>query len=363
MFNRTLRGFLKKEFTQALRDPKMRAILFIAPMLQLTLFGIALSNEVKNVRLAAAYAPSDTLTRQIQDHAFASGWFVAPQKLTGVDPFEWLRSGETDVVLVGPPQGLRRQIEIGNGQLQLLINSTNVLRAQAVENYFKVLSLEVLPKGPRGPIEFDERILYNPMLTTSYFMVPGVMGLLLAVVTIVMTSMSIAKEREEGTLETLISAPVEAWEVILGKSIPFVILGLVQLVLILVVAIALFGVPFRGPLILVLLSGFFYICTTVSIGVLISTISKSQQQAMLGGFLLLFPAILFSGLMFPLENMPLSLSWVAYLNPVAHFIYLMRNILLKGGDFRFVFFHISALAVIAIALVALSFRHFRTSLQ
>jgi ABC-2 type transport system permease protein len=363
MFNRTLRGFLKKEFTQALRDPKMRAILFLAPMVQLTLFGIALSNEVKNIRLAAAYAPSDTLTRQIQDHAIASGWFVAPRKLTGVDPFEWLRSGETDAVIVAPPQGLQRQIAIGKGQLQLLINSTNVLRAQAVENYLKALTLEVLPKAPKGPIDFDERILYNPMLTTSYFMVPGVMGLLLAVVTIIMTSMSIAKEREEGTLETLISAPVETWEVILGKSIPYVVLGLVQLLLILVVAIAVFGVPFRGPLILVLLSGFFYICTTVSIGVLISTISKSQQQAMLGGFLFLFPAILFSGLMFPLENMPMSLSWIAFVNPVAHFTYLMRNILLKGGDFEFVLYHLSALAVIAVGLVTVSFRRFRTSLQ
>lgn len=364
IFNRTLRGFLRKEFRQALRDPRMRTLLFVAPAVQLTIFGVAISNEVKNLRLAAVYAPSDQVSRDIHERAIATGWFIRATDIdTQADPFTWVQSDRADAVLVAPSSGLERAIQRGRGRLQLLINAKNVVRAQAIENYIQGIIREVRPPATRPPLGIDIRVLYNPTLTTSHFMVPGVMGLLLAVITIVLTSMSIARERETGTLETLISAPVETWEVILGKSIPFVTIGMVQLMVVLTVATVAFGVPFRGPFLMLVLAGFCYVCATVSIGVLISTITKSQQQAMLGGFLFLMPALLFSGLMFPLENMPGLMRWVAYINPVAHFVFLTRNILLKGGDWGFVAFHMGALAVIAAALVTVSFRRFHTSLQ
>lgn len=363
--NATLLGFIRKELKQTLRDTRMRFVLFVGPVVQLTIFAIALSNEVKNIRIAALHDPSDTMVEEIYQHALASTWFI-PSSVEGNDPFTWVRARQADVVLVAPPGGLTHAIGRGKGNLQLLINAQNVIRAQAIENYLKAISAQVLmagqPKPPAPLMNFDVRVLYNPMLETSIYMVPGVLCMLVCVVTILLTSMALARERELGTLETLIAAPVEPWEVILGKTIPFMLLGLIQLMLILAVATIGFKVPMRGPLIMVVLSGFFFVVTTVTIGTLISTVSKNQQQAMLGGFLFIFPAVMLSGLLFPIENMPIYLYWTTYFNPLTHFIALLRNILLKGGDWDFFLTHTGALAALAVVGIFTAFKRFHTKL-
>lgn len=193
-------------------------------------------------------------------------------------------------------------------------------------------------------------------------MVPGVMSLLLCLLTIVMTSMSITREKELGTFETLIAAPISTTEIILGKTIPYVILGTLDGVLILTFAMVVFHIPQKGPFLILFFSMFVFICTTVAIGTFISTISKTQQQAMLGGFLFLFPAIQFSGLMFPIENMPIYMKVFARLDPLSYFIVLQRNIMLKGGDFWIVTYNISAMALIGAAAVAVSFLRFKKKL-
>jgi ABC-2 type transport system permease protein len=368
-FNRTLIGFLIKEARQALRDTRMRVLLFVAPIIQLTLFGVALSNEVRNIRLAAVYASSDSVARHIVERGFASGWFV-PTEVRGPDVFEWLRSGEADVVMVAPPGGLTKAIERGDAAVQVLINSQNVLRAQAVENYVKAIVNQTVAADMRGQkaqmitpaVSIDVRPLYNPTFETAVYMVPGVMSILICLITIQLTSMSIAREKEIGTFETLIAAPVRSWEVILGKALPYVLVGMLQVPLILLAAVALFGIPMRGPLIMLFTAAFFFVVTTVSIGILISTVTKSQQQAMLGGFLFLFPAVLLSGLMFPLENMPFLMRVFAEINPLSHFIALLRNILLKGGSLEFFAKHTAFLAVLAVICLVAAFKRFQTRL-
>ncbi len=364
----TLGGFLRKEFKQALRDPRMRMLLFVAPIIQLTLFGIALSNDVKNIRLWAQPDSRDTVLQHVYEHAVASKWFLSGVGDRNADPFELLRAGKIDAALIPPPGGLTRALGRGNADLQLLVNATNVIQAQSIEGYVKnivnrVVEDDLKVEPPELPVRFDVRVLYNPTLETSYFMVPGVMCILLCMTSLILTSMSITREKELGTFEMLISAPVSVSEVVYGKTIPYVVLGMASVPLILAVAVFGFGVPMRGSLLVLLLASFAFVCTAVAIGTLISTFARNQQQSMLGGFLFLFPAILLSGLMFPLENMPLIMKWVSYVDPLSHFLALLRNILLKGGEPGFVALHVAVLVVMAVVSVLVSFKRFHTTLQ
>ncbi|MHB8744214.1 MAG: ABC transporter permease [Sulfuricaulis sp.] len=364
----TLGGFLRKEFKQALRDRRMRILLVLAPVIQLTLFGVALSNDVKNIRLWAQLAPNDSVLQHVYEHAVASKWFLAGIDDPNADPFELLRAGKIDAALIPPPGGLTRALGRGDADLQLLVNAINVIQAQSVASYLNTITTRVIQddlkiEPTKSPVQFDVRVLYNPTLETSYFMVPGVMCILLCMTPLILTSMSITREKELGTFEMLISAPVSASEVIYGKTIPYVVLGMATVPLILAVAVFGFGVPMRGSLLVLLIASLVFVCTAVAIGTLISTFARNQQQSMLGGFLFLFPAILLSGLMFPLENMPWIMKWISYADPLSHFLALLRNILLKGGEPGFVALHVAVLMVMAVVSVLVSFRRFHTTLQ
>jgi ABC-2 type transport system permease protein len=358
---------MKKEFRQALRDPRMRMLLFVAPMIQLTLFGVALNTDVTNVRLSYRPRPGDTMLDHVYQHALASGWFL-PAHPDRPEPFDQIQADETDAVLVPPPEGLTQSVIRGQGQLQLVINASNVIRAQGVENYIKAITASVVAADLKlppaeAPIQFDLRILYNPSMRTAVFMVPGVMSMLVCMITILLTSMSISREKETGTFEMLIAAPVKTYEVILGKTVPYVVLGMSNIPLILAVAVLVFGVPMRGSLLVLAVAAFFFVCTTVAIGTLISTTARTQQQSMMGGFLFLFPAIQLSGMMFPLENMPYFMKLVAYLNPLTYFLELLRNIMLKGGEWSVILSHLLYLAVFGSIVTWISFRRFRTTLS
>lgn len=366
-WNRTLLGFIKKEFRQVLRDKKMRIILFVTPVIQMTLFGVAISTDIKNVRLATSFEPKDIILREVYDHALGSGWFIAAHPKE-TDPYRQIQTGEADAVLVAPPGGLTQSLQRGRAEVQLLVNASNVLRAQSIEQYMSTILSTVVPdhlKETVGspPIQFDVRILYNPTMRTAVFMVPGVMSMLVCMITILLTSMSISKEKEVGTFEMLISAPVSPKEVILGKTLPYVVLGVSNIPLILSVAVFAFGVPMRGSLLVLGFASFVFVCTTVAIGTLISTLTRTQQQSMMGGFLFMFPAIQLSGLMFPLENMPTFMKIIAYCNPLTYFLELLRNIMLKGGDTEMVTAHIAILIVMATAFVFISFKRFHTTLS
>ena len=218
-------------------------------------------------------------------------------------------------------------------------------------------------KLPDSPVKFDTRILYNPSLETSIFMVPGVMCTLMVMTTMMLAMAAIVREKEMGTFEMLISAPVSSSEVIYGKTVPYVVLGM-----------SIFHWCYRSPFsfsafpcaaicLFFALAAFAFVCTSVATGTLISTFCKNQQQANLASFLFMFPAMMFSGLMFPIENMPWSIRWMAYFDPLAHYMGLLRNIMLKGGGLQYVVIHVAALVAMAIACTLISFRRFHTTLQ
>ncbi len=256
----------------------------------------------------------------------------------------------------------------GSAQLQLLVNAENPIQARSVERYMQQILLNVLLRdGPHGTgasgtaplLQIDVRLLYNPSLRSAIFMVPGVMSMIVCVLTILLTSMALAREKEIGTFEMLISAPIQTWEIIAGKTLPYFILGLLDVPLVLLVAVLVFDVPIRGPMWELGLASIAFVAATVCIGMLISTFAKNQQQAMLGGFIFLFPAILLSGIMFPVDNMPLWLKLVVYVNPLTYFAALLRNILLKGGNPSLTFEYIGFIAVSGAAALWISFRRFK----
>lgn len=365
--NPTLLGFIKKELTQSLRDPRMRVLLLITPMIQLSLFGFAISTEIKNIKLAAQFSSNDYVLQDIYEACIASGWFVPASTRQG-DPYKLIESGEADAVLVAPPGGFTHALGHGDAKLQLLINATNVTKAQSVDGYLQAIVLKSVKDHlkfdlPMPPITIEQRVLFNPDLNTSVFMVPGIMCMIMLITTMVLSNLAIVREKEMGTFEMLISAPVSRSEIIYGKTIPYVILGMSNFPLVLAVAVFVFKVPMRGNLFVLLLAAFAFVCTAVALGALVSTFCKNQQQATLAGFLVLFPMIMFSGLMFPVENMPDSIRWLSLIDPLSHYMGLLRNIMLKGGGTEFVIKHVSILAVMAIVTVSISLRRFHTTLQ
>jgi len=365
--NRTLLGFIRKELIQTLRDHRMRVLLFVMPVIQLTLFGVALSNEVKNIRLAAVFDSRDTVLRDIYERSIAGAWFI-PAKSTGEDPYSLIVADDADAVLVPPPGGFTRALGREDAKLQLLVNATNVIQAQSIEGYLQNIIQQTVQddlklSSPTPPIQVSTRVLFNPALETSVFMVPGVMCMIMIISTMVLSNVAIVREKELGTFELLISAPVSRSEIIYGKTIPYVLLGMTNLPLILGVAVFAFRVPMRGSLLALFIAAFAFVCTAVALGTLISTYCRNQQQATLAGFLFIFPMIMFSGMMFPLENMPAALRWISYFDPLAHYMGLLRNIMLKGGETDYVITRVLYLVVMAVTSVIASFRRFHTTLD
>lgn len=357
---RTLVGFLRKEFAQILRDPRMRAFIFILPSLQLIVFGLAIRTQTRNIKLVVFGKP-DPILREITDQAFSSGWFTSA-KVNGSDPYHCVKSGEAEVALIAPTEGLGQSIEHGRGRLQFLIDSTDAVRARSINAYLTAIVSQAASEA--APVfSFSIRTLYNPELTTAYFTVPSITGLILCVLTIILTSMSFAREKETGTMETLLSAPLKSWEIILGKTVPFVILGMAAFCLIISAGVVIFGVPERGPLWMMGLTGLIFVSTTVTIGLFISTISRNQQQAMMAGFIFLFPAMQLSGIIFPINNMPSTIAWVSYFNPLRYFVALLRNIMLKGGNPIVFWENLVAIAIIGGVSALFAVKRFHQTLN
>jgi ABC-2 type transport system permease protein len=363
--NPTLMGFIRKELTQALRDPRMRGMIFFVPVIQLVIFGYAISSEIRNIRLAVSASPSDRFTARLAERFDSSGWFVRADPGAG-DPFDWVRSGRAEAVLVAPTGGADKAVGRGGAVYQLLIDATNAERARGIAGYAQAVLAADLKSERLDPggasFQFSVRTLYNPEGDTATYMIPGTLCLMLCLVTVILTSMSMSSERELGTLETLLAAPIAPWEVLLGKTVPYVILGMLDLPLMLGVS-WLMGVPIRGPLWEIALAAFVFVCTTVSVGFLISSYMKSQQQAMFGGFLFLFPSIQLSGVIYPIENMPRLIAWLAYLNPLRYFVVVIRHLMLKGGDVGLLLPDLAAMAALGAAALLWAGHRFRQTLN
>lgn len=365
MVSRVLRGFIKKEIIQTLRDPRLRVMIFLSSLLQLLLFGYALTNEVKNIRLALYNPPKDVLAQEIFDHAIASKSFVPVRKQVA-EPLDAIQRDEADAVLVVSDEPVTRGVGQGRGQIQLLINASNVLRAQAADVYLQRIALGVAhQKSPSlaAPLQVSVRMLYNPSMDSAFFTIPGIVAILLTINVLLLTCTSIAKEKESGTFETILSAPIQRKQIILGKTVPFALVGIINMLIILAASRFFFGLPFRGSALALTVATACYIVTSLMLGIWLSTFVQNQQQSMLCCFIFFFVTMMLSGAFFSVDNMPWVLRAISHLNPLAHFTFLVRNILLKGGDVLFVVRYCAAILGIGGIVAFFAFKRFRLTLS
>lgn len=328
-------GFFKKELIGLLRDPVLLVAVMVMPAVQLVVLSGAITLEAKNLRLAVDTGAHDMMMEKIYNHAIGSGWFVrAPD--TDKDPVAAVQSGRADVAIVAPEGGLTRAVGRGEGEIQVLIDSMNILKAQSIEAYLQGITLSAVKELgyalPKSNVGFNLRILFNPELNTKWFMVPSLVAILVFLSLLILITISITKEKETGTIETLISAPVSKWDIIMGKVLPYVAVSFVVMISILIIGLWLYKLPFAGSVTLFMLAFFVFCVPATGIAVLLSNYTRTQQQALLGVVIVAFLMLMLSGAIFPTENMPKILQYISYINPLSHYAYLVRNLILKGTD-------------------------------
>jgi len=342
-----VRAVVQKELRQVFRDKRMAAVLFVAPVLQLTLMGFAVDLDVDRVPTAATDFDKSAISRAFLQGVFADPTLIRTLETEAPDP--WMQSGAVSVALV---LDLGFEADLTHGRtasVQVLLDGTDPIRAQAamaaIQGYGTRWTLARLQKQleqqqslqgralSMPKVVIEPRVLYNPSLKSPVYMVPGVAAVVLLVVTTVVTAMSIARERELGTIEQLMVTPLRPSALLLGKVLPFAAIGFVAAGLVLGVGTHVFSVPVRGSLGVLALGTLLYLMSTLGTGIFISTLARNQQQAILGSFFFILPAILLSGFMSPIENMPQWLQWLSGVNPVRYYVQILRAVLLKGAQF------------------------------
>ncbi|HJT87324.1 MAG TPA: ABC transporter permease [Bryobacteraceae bacterium] len=375
---------LRKEFLQSLREPRMRVLLFIPPMLQLIVFGFAVNLDVDHARLGWMDMDRTPLSRDLRDRFEGSGRFdvvVLPRNEAAVQ--QVLDSGRAQAVVRVLPD-FERDVKRGRPtEVQVLIDGTNSNTASLVSSYAAAIianfssgvaggqqSIKVLARNPGAAVnlaapdlEARSRVWFNPDLYSRNYFVPGVVANIIMIVTMMLTSLAIVREKEIGTMEQLMVTPVRPLELMLGKTLPFAAVGLFDVFLVTTLALLIFHVPLRGNVLLLLLCSVLYLMTTLGAGLFLSTVSQTQQQAMIGNFFFVVPAFMLSGFAFPIRNMPAAVQYLTYLDPVRYFIEIVRGIFLKGAGTAVLWPDMLCLAVYGTAVLGLSAWRFRKKLD
>ncbi|MCH7804903.1 MAG: ABC transporter permease [Acidobacteria bacterium] len=381
MWRRTA-AIIKKEFLQTLREPRMRVVLLLPPIIQLIVFGYAVNLDVENSPIAWMDQDRTPESRELLAEFEGSPQFRVTHIPAGEEEIQELldRSAVQAVVRVLP--GFGRDIRRGQRtQVQILVDGTNSNSAtiisnsasQVVARYAGRIQGEqrtrqrtVSGPGPvrQGPLlSAESRVWFNVDLKSQNYFVPGVVVNIIALVTLMLTAMAIVREKESGTMEQLMVTPIRPIELMLGKTLPFAAVGLLEVLMVTGAALLIFGIPFRGSMLLLLGCAAAFLLTTLGFGLLISTVSSTQQQAMMASFFFFMPAFMLSGFAFPIRNMPLAVQYLTYLNPVRYFMEIVRGIFLKGIGLDVLWPQVMALLVLGTALVGLSVLRFHKRLD
>lgn len=363
----SLLNVMKKEFSQTLRDRRMLATLILSPVLQIVVFGYAIDLDVDRIPVAVCDQDQTPGSRDLASAFFADRIFR--RRLDVSDPEigqDALERGDAALVLVVPRGFARAAVRGDAPEVQVIVDGTDATRAQVAAN---AASQFLLLRGIGGateklaaPASLVPRVMYNQRLKSPIYMLPGVLATLLLNVTAIVTAMGMARERETGTLEQILVTPIRPWILLAGKCLPYVLFGFVDVLAVLLLGNLVFEVPFRGSFEVIALGSFLYLFSTLGIGILIAAFSSSQQQAMLGAFGFVLPAMLLSGFMSPISSMPAWLRPFTMLIPMRHFIEIMRGCLLKGARIADLAPQLVALTVLGIAILAISVARFRKRL-
>jgi ABC-2 type transport system permease protein len=359
-----IRELVLKEFRQIMRDPRLNRVILVTPIIQLLLFGYAVSTDVHNTPLWVVDHDGTQSSRALLDAFTASGYFrVAGQSDRPADLVRALDGGKA-VVGLEIPRGFSERFHAGEGAVvQLLLDGTNSNTAAVAGGYAERIARRfgsaAETRSGGEPIELRERAWFNPDLSSRDYNVPAVIGAILLLVALLLTSLAVVREREIGTLEQLRVSPLTPGELIAGKTIPFGIIGLLDMVLVTAVAVLWFQIPFAGSPALLLLASVLYLLAALGVGLLISTLAATQQEAFMVSFLVYMPAILLSGFMFPISSMPVSFQWLTIFNPMRHYLEVVRGVFLKGVGLGALWPQYLALLAMGVALLWFSAVRFR----
>jgi ABC-2 type transport system permease protein len=363
-------SFVKKEFFHIFRDKRTLTILFGMPVIQIILFGFSITNEIRNAEIAILDHSKDAATRQITDQLLASGYFRLNSLLQSESQIEQaFRQGEIKLAVIFEQDFQKKLLKEGSSSIQLIADATDPNTASTLSNYVSAIVRDYQQSQQLGQvrtvaIQPTLRMLYNPELEGTYMFVPGLITVILLLIGAMMTSITIAREKEAGTMELLLVSPLRPAVIILGKSIPYIVLALINAVTILVIGATVFGMPLQGNLGLLMGEILLYILLSLSLGILISTISNTQQTALLFSLMgLMLPTIILSGFIFPIESMPVPLQWISNIIPAKWFIIVIRNVMLKGSGFASVAFETAVLAGMTCFLLGLSIVKFNIRLS
>ena len=323
-----LRALLIKEFLQLLRDPRMRFFMVVPPLFQLMAFGYAASFDVRHAEIAVVDQARTLDTRELLAAVAASGSFTPHYHAAMSEARAALDRGEIRAILRFAPDFERRRVT------QIIADGSDSNSAQMITGQLSQALQQSAQRraGVDPPLQIEERAWFNENLDDRLYFVPGIIATILLVTTSVLTAMTVVRERELGTLERLMVTPVARLEFLLGKIAAVATVGLFEVLLITTLAVAWFGVPFRGSYLALLVGVLLFLLSTLGIGLLISSYAATQQQAMLLGFFIIMPMVMLSGFAFPISNMPESVQWLTWLDPLRYFLVVIRDLFLKGGE-------------------------------
>jgi ABC-2 type transport system permease protein len=376
MFER-VRFLFVKELIQVFRDKRLRITLLFPPIFQLIVFGYAANLDVKNIATAIRDLDRSVDSRNLADRFERSKYFKVVSHPQTPEEIELLINKGEAVLTIDIPSGFSRKIKKGDtAGVQIIVDGTEsntamialgyvsrILSEYSAEKVVKKLNREGRRDFEEAGVELEPRVWFNPNLESRYFYVPGVIATIAFLLPMILTAQAIVREREMGTLEQIMVTPIRSWELVLGKTLPFALIGLIDVVMIALLGVFWFEIPLRGNPLVLLLGTFLFLMSSVGIGLFISTISSTQQQAQISTFFFMNPAFILSGFAFPLENMPEWLQTMTYLNPLRYFLIIIRGVFLKGVGLEVLWHQMLALAVLGGLMITLSSVRFRKRLK
>lgn len=375
--NSRLASLIRKEFLQILRDKRTLVIILIIPIMQLFLLGYSATSDIRNIPMAVVDQCQCAESRQLLDAYRVADYFKLEYTAGSEEELRVLiETGKIKVGMLIPPDYNTRLAE-GQAQVAFILDGSDAtagstaLSAATLIGQTHATDLMIERLGRAGidadklqpPLEVRTRVWYNPDLVSSYFMIPGVIGMILFAITSILTATSVVRERERGTIEQLIVTPIRPWELIAGKIIPYVLLAFIDTFEVIALGNWVFGVPVRGDLGLIVLCSGLLLLSGLGIGLFASTIANTQQEAMLITWMTLLPSIFLSGFFFPLQAMPPVLQWISYIIPLRYYLVIIRALLIKGVGMSAIWPEALALALFGLAIMTAASLRFRKRLD
>lgn len=359
-----------KEMRHILRDPRSLIIAILMPILMTLIYGYAINLDIKNIKLAILDFDRTSESRELASRFYNSGYFIRTSTIPDViDPENILKRGEANAVLM-IRQGFGKAIVNRTPyELGLTIDGADANVAAATGSYSNVVVRQYLESSLQQAanlpaVVISPQVLYNPDLKSSHFFVPGLIAVILMMISALLTSVTIAREKETGTMEQLLTSPVSPRQIIIGKVLPYIVMAAIDGALVLVFAVFNFGVPFTGSALLLALFGMIYILAALSLGILISTVVATQQLAMMVAQLVtVLPSVMLSGYIFEIKNMPIALQYFSYLIPARYFILVIRGVMLKGSNLTVLWTEALFLALLTLLLLTVASKKFKLKLE